>query len=98
MLKFTVHITAVHLFTCVAKTDVTAVPRIFRDSGSKGKILLGSRCNYFEGSGEINALFSGIKGAQTPLGGLINGLVPLFPKTPGRASILSICSQDIERQ
>ena len=41
---------------------------IFRDLGSKGKILLGSRGNYFQGSGEINALFSGIKGAQTPLG------------------------------
>ena len=40
----------------------------FRDLGSKGKILLGSRGNYFQGSGEINALFSGIKGAQTPLG------------------------------
>ena len=37
----------------------------FRDLGSKGKILLGSRGNYFQGSGEINALFSGIKGAQT---------------------------------
>ena len=41
----------------------------FRDLGSKGKILLGSRGNYFQGSGEINALFSGIKGAQTPPGG-----------------------------
>ena len=38
----------------------------FRDLGSKDKILLGSRGNYFQGSGEINALFSGIKGAQTP--------------------------------
>ena len=38
----------------------------FRDFGSKGKILLGSRGNYFQGSGEINALFSGIKGAWTP--------------------------------
>ena len=37
-----------------------------RDLGSKGKILSGSRGNYFQGSGEINALFSGIKGAQTP--------------------------------
>ena len=49
----------------------------FRDLGSKGKILLGSRGNYFQGSGEINALFSGIKGAQTPPGGpqyLINFL------------------------
>ena len=42
---------------------------IFRDLGSKGKILLGSQGNYFQGSGEINALFSGIKGAQTPPGG-----------------------------
>ena len=42
---------------------------IFWDLGSKGKILLGSRGNYFQGSGEINALFSGIKGAQTPPGG-----------------------------
>ena len=42
---------------------------IFRDLGSKGKILLGSRGNYFQGSGEINALFSGIKGAQNPPGG-----------------------------
>ena len=41
----------------------------FRDLGSKGKILLGSRGNYFQGSGEINALFSGIKGAQTTPGG-----------------------------
>ena len=40
---------------------------IFRDLGSKGKILLGSRGNYFQGSGEINALL----GAQTtpPPGG-----------------------------
>ena len=42
---------------------------IFRDMGSKCKIFLGSRGNYFQGSGEINALFSGIKGAQTPPGG-----------------------------
>ena len=40
----------------------------FRDLGSKSKILLGSRGNCFQGSGEISALFSGIKGAQTPLG------------------------------
>ena len=39
---------------------------IFRDLGSKGKVLIGSQGNYFQGSGEINALFSGIKGAQTP--------------------------------
>ena len=38
----------------------------FRDLGSKGKILSGSRGNYFQGSGEINALFSEIKGVQIP--------------------------------
>ena len=48
----------------------------FRDLGSKGKILLGSRGNYFQGSGEINALFSGIKGAQTPLRGGVH--LPVF--------------------
>ena len=47
---------------------------IFRDLGSKGKILLGSRGNYFQGSGEINALFSCIKGAQTPLGASLEDL------------------------
>ena len=47
---------------------------IFRDLESKGKILLGSRGNIFQGSREINALFSGIKGAQTPPGGLIDML------------------------
>ena len=46
---------------------------MFKDFGSKGKILLGSRGNYFQGFGEINALFTGIKGAQTPSGGLFNG-------------------------
>ena len=50
---------------------------IFRDVGSKGKILLGSQGNYFQGSGEINALFSGIKGAQTPLGSLKNVITPV---------------------
>ena len=43
----------------------------FRDLGSKGKILLGRQENYFQGFWEINALFSGIKGAQTPLGASI---------------------------
>ena len=38
----------------------------FRDLGCKGKLLLGSRGNYFQGFGEINALFLGIMGAQTP--------------------------------
>ena len=32
--------------------------------GSKGKIVLGSRENYFQGFGEIISLFPGIKGAQ----------------------------------
>ena len=50
----------------------------FRDLGSKGKILLGSRGNYFQGSGEINALFSGIKGAHTPLGCLIYACPEVF--------------------
>ena len=30
----------------------------------------GSKGTFFQGVGEINALFSGIKGAQTPPGGL----------------------------
>ena len=29
-------------------------------------MLLGRRGNYFQGDGEINTLFSGIKGAQSP--------------------------------
>ena len=29
-------------------------------------MLLGRQGNYLQGDGEINALFSGIKGAQTP--------------------------------
>ena len=41
----------------------------FQGFGEQGKILLGSRGKYFKGSGEINALFSGIKGAQAPSGG-----------------------------
>ena len=36
----------------------------FRDLGSKGKILLGSRENYFQGFWEIISLFPGIKRAQ----------------------------------
>ena len=39
---------------------------IFRDLGSKDKILVGSRVNYFQGFGEITALFLGIKGVQPP--------------------------------
>ena len=52
----------------------------FRDLGSKGKILLGRRGNYFQGNGEINALFSGIKGAQTPLGGLLSVILDIKQK------------------
>ena len=37
-----------------------------RICGAKAKYFLRSRGNYFQGFGEINALFSGIKGAQTP--------------------------------
>ena len=37
------------------------------------QILLGRRGHYLQGDGEIDALFSGIKGAQTPLGGLNGG-------------------------
>ena len=58
----------------------------FRDLGSKGKILLGSRGNYFQGSGEINALFSWIKGAQTP--------PPWGPHRFVRASELPVCEND----
>ena len=39
--------------------------------GEQRQILLGSKGNYFKGFGEINALFSGSKGAQTH-GGLKN--------------------------
>ena len=35
----------------------------FKDLGSKGKILSGRRGIFFQGFGEINALFSGIKGS-----------------------------------
>ena len=38
-----------------------------KDLGSKGKLVSGSRGIFFQGVGEINVLFSGIKGAQTPL-------------------------------
>ena len=62
----------------------------FRDLGSKGKILLGSRGNYFQGSGEINALFSGIKGALTPLGGA--SVLSCVPLRPGLGPILFFLS------
>ena len=38
--------------------------------GSKDKIILGRQGNYFQRFGEVDALFSGITGAQTPLGTL----------------------------
>ena len=36
--------------------------------GAKAKYFSGAKENYFQGFGEINALFAGIKGAQTPWG------------------------------
>ena len=51
--------------------------------GSKGKILSGSCGIFFQGFGEINALFSGIHGAQTPPGGLIRAFA-------GPLNILSV--------
>ena len=39
---------------------------ILKVLGSKGKILSGSLWIFFQGFGESNALFSGIKGAQPP--------------------------------
>ena len=64
---------------------------IFRDLGSKGKIVLGSQRNYFQGSGGISALFSGIKGAQTtPLGGL--SIIRVFDQNIiKRATVKLIC-------
>ena len=54
----------VYIFVILGEAEL-----FFRDLGSKGKILLGSRGNYFQGFWEINSLFSGIKGAQIhPLG------------------------------
>ena len=41
----------------------------FYGFGERRQILLVRKGNYLQGSGEINALFSGIKGAQTPPGG-----------------------------
>ena len=40
----------------------------FQGFGERRQILLGRRGHYLQGDGEINALFSGIKGAQTPWG------------------------------
>ena len=43
------------------------------------QILLGIRGHYLQGDGEINALFLGIKGAQTPPGGgLSDDIVRVF--------------------
>ena len=42
------------------------------------QILLGRRGHYLQGDGEVNALFSGIKRAQTPPWGLIFGFCPLL--------------------
>ena len=50
---------------------------IFRDLGSKGKILLGSGGNYFQGSGEIIALFQGSREHRPPPWG---GLKDKFPE------------------
>ena len=41
----------------------------FYGFGEQRQILLGRRSHYLQGDGEINALFSGIKGAPTPPGG-----------------------------
>ena len=40
----------------------------FNDMGSNGKYFQGAE-DFFQGFGEINALFSGIKGAQGGVGG-----------------------------
>ena len=40
----------------------------FEGFGEQRQILLGRQGHYLQGDGEIDALFSGIKGAQTPLG------------------------------
>ena len=45
--------------------------------GANAKVLLGSRGNYFQGSGEINALFQGSREHRPP-GGLTNK--PMFVK------------------
>ena len=41
---------------------------LFKEFGGKEKILPGSCGICFQGFGEINAFFSGIKGAHTPWG------------------------------
>ena len=42
----------------------------FLGFGKLRQILLGRQKNYLQGDGEMNALFSGIQRAQTPLGPL----------------------------
>ena len=45
-------------------------------NGERRQILLGRRGHYLQGDGEINALFSGIKGAQTtPWGASMMGSI-----------------------
>ena len=44
----------------------------FKGFWEQRQILLARWGHYLQGDGEINALFSGIKGAQTPPGGLSN--------------------------
>ena len=43
--------------------------------------FLGRQGNYLQGDWEMNALFSGIKGAQTPLGASLQ-CIPFFLTTP----------------
>ena len=48
--------------------------------GELRQILLGRQKNYLQGDGEMNALFSGIQRAQTPLGGLFPSEKIFFDK------------------
>ena len=47
-------------------TNISRYPSNFKDLGSKGKLLTWSFGIFFQGFGEINALFSEVDGAQTP--------------------------------
>ena len=51
---------------------------ILRIWGAKEKYFQGAEVFFFQGFGEINALFSGIKGAQTPPPPLSRTLAKLF--------------------
>ena len=53
-------------------------------------MLLGRWGHYLQGDGEINTLFSGIKGAQTPLGGLNDKKVTRH-LAPQDKSTVNIC-------